>query len=146
MVEGPAERLLSQFLRNLNPHVIGAAPGFQVVILLVGQRQMPPLDCHVAVQPGEHLRILELAAPVLLQLLQQEFLRIIVFRKRARGAGYVHGMDSPVPAKSQRRPAELLWICSLMATRGLRVVLSRLPAASILCSGPATRNCHTIVK
>src|ERR1700758_1319959 len=52
-----------------------------------------------------------------------------MLRKSARGAGDLHVVDFPSPDKeSAPYPRGTLWLCSLMAARGLRVVLADLPA------------------
>ena len=58
---------------------------------------MASVDGDIAVQAGQHLGISEPFAPVLLQFFQQNLLRIVVLRKRARGAGNFHIFLDPDP-------------------------------------------------
>src|ERR1044072_227021 len=98
MMQRPTQRLLPKFLRDLNPNVIGLSPSVEVVIFFCRYCEMTALYSHIAMQARQHLGILQLVAPILLQLLQQEFLRIVMLRESARGAGYFHWSGS-VPAR-----------------------------------------------
>ena len=51
---------------------------------------MTALDGYVAVQPLQELRLLEIVSPVLLQSLQKELLRIVMFGECTRSAGNIH--------------------------------------------------------
>ena len=63
IVQCEAERLLPQFLCDLDPDVIGLAPGLDVHVLLCGDREVTAIHGHVAVQPCQQQRILEFGLP-----------------------------------------------------------------------------------
>ena len=131
MMQRAAQRLFSQFLRNLDPGVVGLAPGVQLGVLLGRQRQMTPLHRYIAMQPRQHLRISQLVAPILLQLFQQEFLRSSnsweTRSRRWRFAFCVNpgpGMES-APSSSRASLIEQLdgprWLCG--CTRDFNALL-----------------------
>ena len=66
MMQCAAERLFSQFLRDLDPGIIRLTPRGHLVILFRRHREMASLDFNVPVQTREHLRILQAVAPVCL--------------------------------------------------------------------------------
>src|SRR5271165_3160016 len=109
VMQSPAERLLTQFLRDFNPDVVSLSPRFDVVVFLRRQGKITALHGHVAMEARQHIRILEAVAPVFLQLFEEELLRIVILRKGAGCAGNFHSAVSHFrPASAPRLPKSRL--------------------------------------
>ena len=94
---------------------------------------MTSIHRDVAVQAGQHLGISQPFAPVFLQFFQQEFLGIIMLRKRARSAGNFHIFLDPDPIGGQRLRDVYLDVSALLA-----VVPANALSSNTLCEGRMT--------
>ena len=61
-----AQGTLAQFLRHLDPNVVGLAPSLDVDILLGGNGEVAAIHGYVPVQARQQQGILELRTPIVL--------------------------------------------------------------------------------
>jgi hypothetical protein len=91
VVQCEAERLLPQFLCDLDPDVIGLTPGLDVQVLLCGDGEVTAIHGHVAVQPCQQQRILQLVSPIVLEAFQKKLLGVVMLWECTRRACDPHG-------------------------------------------------------
>ncbi len=88
--ESAANRFLSQFLCGTNPVVVGLTPGSHLHILFFRKSKEAPIDADMFMQTPQHVRVLNLIAPVFLQGLQQHLLGVVMLRERTGSASDSH--------------------------------------------------------
>ena len=108
-----AQCLVPQLLRHFDPDVVCLSPRVEFVIFLGRHRQVSSLDRDIAMQARQHLRISQPVAPVFLQFIEEEFLRVVMFGEGARGAGDFHVVWIPVPGTQSAPLQPDIWNAQL---------------------------------
>jgi hypothetical protein len=94
VVQRAIDRAFAQFLRHLEPSLVGLAPGRKSRITLQWECQMAVINPNPRMEAGKQLRLFQPPLPVSLHSCRNRALRIVEFRHCAGHADDLHELAS----------------------------------------------------